>query len=79
MQNFDTHTTEQPSTRQSINECAALFFEADRLNEQAYALLSKPVSTLSIQEFSKAKKRAEEKYQQAWQEWLCTKDMKNRQ
>jgi len=78
MENIDTQTTEQPSHRPPINDCAELFFEADRLNEQAYALLSKPVSTLSIHEFSEAKKRAEEKYQQARREWLCTKDTKDR-
>lgn len=34
MENIDTQTTEQPS-RQPINDCSALFFEADRLNERA--------------------------------------------
>ncbi|WP_137805645.1 hypothetical protein [Pseudomonas sp. G(2018)] len=78
MENIDTQTTEQPNHRPTINACAELFFEADRLNERAYAMLREPVSTLSIHEFSEAKKRAEEKYQQAWQQWLCTQDTKDR-
>lgn len=54
----------------SINRSKALFFEADRLNDQAYALLNESVSTQTIHKFSAAKKRADEKYRQAWQEWL---------
>jgi hypothetical protein len=49
--------------------CRALFCEADRLNEQAYALLDEPISTQALHKFSKAKKRAEEKYQEACSKW----------
>lgn len=58
---------------ESISRSKALFFEADRLNDQAYALLSEPVSTQIIHKFSDAKKRADEKYREAWQEWLHTR------
>lgn len=40
---------------ESISRSKALFFEADRLNDQAYALLSEPVSTQIIHKFSDAK------------------------
>jgi hypothetical protein len=63
---------------ESINRSMALFFEADRLNDQAYALLSEPVSTQTIHKFSEAKKRADEKYRQARQEWLQTEGKNNR-
>lgn len=63
---------------ESINYSRALFFEADGLNDQAYALLNEPVSTQTIHKFSDAKKRADEKYRQAWQEWLHTRDKNNR-
>ena len=62
----------------SISHSRALFFEADRLNDQAYALLNEPVSAQTIHKFSDAKKRADEKYRQAWQEWLQTRDKNNR-
>ncbi|MBD9603078.1 hypothetical protein DFS28_102381 [Pseudomonas sp. 478] len=63
---------------ESSSRSRALFFEADRLNDQAYALLNEPVSTQTIHKFSDAKKRADEKYRQAWQEWLHTRDKNNR-
>lgn len=63
---------------ESISRSRALFFEADRLNDQAYALLNEPVSTQTIRKFSEARKRADEKYRQAWQEWLHTRDKNNR-
>jgi len=58
---------------QSTNGSMALFSEADRLNDKAYALLDEPVSTHTIHKFTEAKKRADEKYRQAWQEWRHTK------
>ncbi|AZE49105.1 hypothetical protein C4K04_3433 [Pseudomonas chlororaphis] len=61
-----------------IDRSALLFLEADRLYEQAYALLKEPVSTQSMGEFSAAKKRADEKYLQARQEWLNARPRINR-
>ena len=58
---------------ESINRHTALFLEADRLYEQAYALLNEPVSSQSMSKFSVAKKRADEKYRQARQAWLQAK------
>ncbi|VVN92523.1 hypothetical protein [Pseudomonas fluorescens] len=59
----------------SINLSNQLFFEADQLSAQAYALLSKqPVTTQTLQMFSEMKKQADEHYRQARQEWLRTKD-----
>lgn len=60
---------------ESTSRSDQLFFEADRLSAQAYALLSEqPISTQTLQRFSEAKKQADEKYRQARQEWLRTKD-----
>jgi hypothetical protein len=51
-----------------------LFFEADELNDQAYAILRKDTLTLATwREFSEAKKKAENKYREARQEWLRIK------
>lgn len=65
-------TPQSAACSESINRCAVLFSEADRLSKQAYALLSEPVSTQTIQRFSAAKKLADDKYRQAHQEWLKT-------
>jgi len=65
-------TTQSSACSESINRCSALFAEADQLSKQAYALLSEPVSTQTIQRFSAAKKLADDKYRQAHQEWLKT-------
>lgn len=65
-------TTQSAACSESINRCAALFAEADRLSKQAYALLNEPVSTQTIQRFSAAKKLADDKYRQARKEWLKT-------
>jgi hypothetical protein len=47
----------QPAANlESINRSMALFLEADRLNDQAYALLNEPVSTQTIHKFSETKK-----------------------
>lgn len=54
---------------EAIDHCMALFFEADRLNDRAYALLSEPISPQIIHKFSEAKKCADEKHRQAMQEW----------
>jgi len=54
----------------AINHCKALFLEAGRLNDQAYAVLDEPFSTQTMHKFSAAKKCADEKYHQAWREWL---------
>lgn len=59
----------------SINLSNQLFFEADQLSAQAYALLSEqPVTTQTLQRFSEVNKQADEKHRQARQEWLRTKD-----
>lgn len=59
----------------SINLSNRLFFEADQLSAQAYAHLSEqPVTTQTLQRFSEIKKQADEKYRQARQEWLRTRD-----
>lgn len=59
----------------SIDLSNQLFFEADQLSAQAYALLSEqPVTTQSLQRFSEIKKQADEKYRQARQEWLRIRD-----
>lgn len=65
-------TTQSAACSESINRCTALFSEADRLSKQAYALLSEPVSTQTIERFSAAKKLADDKYRQARREWLKT-------
>lgn len=68
----NTHHAAYP---ESINRSHQLFFEADQLSAQAYALLSEqPTSTQTLRRFSEEKKRAEDKYLQARQEWLRTKD-----
>ena len=67
--------TQQAACLESTNRSDQLFFEADRLSAQAYALLSEqPISTQTLQRFSEVKKRADDKYRQARQEWLRTKD-----
>lgn len=53
----------------AISHSCALFEEADRLNDQAYAVLEEPFSTQTMHKFSEARKRADELYRQAWQEW----------
>jgi hypothetical protein len=59
----------------SINLSNRLFVEADQLSEAAYALLSdQPISAQTIHEFAELKRRADEKYLEARQEWLNTKD-----
>ncbi|VVN80416.1 hypothetical protein [Pseudomonas fluorescens] len=59
----------------AINLSNQLFFEADQLSAQAYALLSEqPVTTQILQRFSEMKKQADEIHRQARQEWLRTKD-----
>ena len=65
-------TTQSSACSESINRCSALFADADQLSKHAYALLSEPVSTQTIQRFSAAKKRVDDKYRQARQKWLKT-------
>ncbi|ETF09678.1 MULTISPECIES: hypothetical protein [Pseudomonas] len=55
--------------RDSSGDSCALFHEADRLSEQAYAVLEEPFSTETMHKFTEARKRADEKYRQAWQQW----------
>ena len=71
-------TTSDVTRINAIDQSKALFLEADRLNDQAYVLLDEPVSPQTIHKFSEAKKQAEDKYRQAWQEWLHAKDKINR-
>jgi hypothetical protein len=59
---------------QAVAQNNLLFFEADELNDQAYAILRQ--DTLSLEtwrEFAHAKKKAEKKYREARQEWLRIK------
>jgi hypothetical protein len=71
----ESKNTHHAACPESINRSSQLFFEADQLSAQAYALLSEqPISTQTLQRFSEAKKQADEKYRQASQEWLRTKD-----
>jgi hypothetical protein len=71
----ESKKTQHAAYSESINRSHQLFFEADQLSAQAYALLSEqPISTQTLQRFSEAKKQADEKYRQARQEWLRTKD-----
>ena len=63
---------------ESNDRSTALFFEADQLNDQAYALLNEPISAPTMHKCSEAKKRADEKYRQAWQEWMRFRDKANR-
>ena len=53
----------------AIDDSGALFHEADRLSEQAYAVLEEPFSTDTMHKFTEARKRADEKYRHAWQQW----------
>lgn len=71
----ESTTTQQAACLESTSRSDQLFFEADQLSAQAYALLSEqPISTQTLQRFSEVKKRADDKYRQARQEWLRTKD-----
>lgn len=71
----ESNKTQRATYPESINRSHQLFFEADQLSAQAYMLLSEqPISTQTLQRFSEAKKQADEKYRQARQEWLRTKD-----
>ncbi|MFW0758151.1 hypothetical protein ACN1C3_26095 [Pseudomonas sp. H11T01] len=59
---------------ESIDLSNQLFVEADQLSEAAYAILSKqPISAQTLHEFSELKRRADEKYLEARQQWLETK------
>ncbi|WP_348971375.1 hypothetical protein [Pseudomonas atacamensis] len=53
----------------AIDDSGALFHEADRLSERAYAVLEEPFSTDTMHKFTEARKRADEKYRHAWQHW----------
>jgi hypothetical protein len=56
-----------------------LFVEADQLSEAAYALLSdQPITAQTLREFSELKRRADQRYLEARQEWLKAKDKLNR-
>jgi hypothetical protein len=71
----ESKNTQQAACLESTNRSHQLFFEADQLSAQAYALLSEqPISTQTLHRFSEAKKRADDKYRQARQEWLRTRD-----
>jgi hypothetical protein len=53
----------------AIGDSCALFHQADQLSEQAYAVLEEPFSTETMHKFTEARKRADEKYREAWQQW----------
>ena len=64
---------------ESIALSNQLFVEADQLSEAAYALFShQPISVQTLSEFSELKRRADNKYLEARQVWLNTKDKINR-
>jgi hypothetical protein len=76
-----THSkkTQHTAWPESINLSNQLFFEADRLSEAAYALLSnQPISAQTLLKFSALKRRADNKYIKARQEWLDAKNKINR-
>lgn len=64
---------------ESIDLSNQLFVEADQLSNAAYALLNnQPITAQTLDEFSEFKRRADQKYLEAREEWLKAKDKINR-
>ncbi|MDB5996876.1 MAG: hypothetical protein JWP42_4012 [Pseudomonas sp.] len=78
MNNLKDVQSHQESLLSAFQQVTQSFFEADQLDEAAYAILNDcPLTCSTFDRFSAAKKLANDKYLAARQEWLRLKEIQD--
>lgn len=78
MSNFKDAHSRAGSLGSAFQQITQSFFEADQLDEEAYAILNDcPLTPSTVDRFSAAKKIADEKYLAAREQWARLKEIQD--